>query len=83
MHSGSLHFTVTAIATTRSTSRSVATTVAVRLTATAEMKTITTTVLKADSLYFRRTASRFPQRIEEGLRPHIIVAISDSTPLLQ
>jgi hypothetical protein len=30
MHSGSLHFTVTAIATTRSTSRSVATTVAVR-----------------------------------------------------
>jgi len=82
MHSGSLHFTVTAIATTRSTSRSVATTVAVRLTATAEMKTITT-VLKADSLYSRRTASRFPQRIEEGLRPHIIVAISDSTPLLQ
>jgi hypothetical protein len=47
------------------------------------MKTITTTVLKADSLYSRRTASRFPQRIEEGLRPHIIVAISDSTPLLQ
>jgi hypothetical protein len=47
------------------------------------MKTITTTVLKADSLYFRRTASRFLQQIEEGLRPHIIVAISDFTPLLQ
>jgi hypothetical protein len=47
------------------------------------MKTITTTGLKADSLHLRRTASRFPQLIEEGLRPHIIAAISNSTPLLQ
>lgn len=82
-HSGSLHFAATAIAATRSTSRSVATKVAIRWTATAEMKTITTTVLKTDSWYSRRTASRFLQPIGEGLRPHIIAAVSDFTPLLQ
>jgi hypothetical protein len=47
------------------------------------MKTITTKGLRADSLYSRRTASRFPQPIEEELMRHIIAAISDSTPLLQ
>jgi hypothetical protein len=47
------------------------------------MKTITTKGLRADSLYSRRTASRYPQPIEEGLRPHIIAAISDSIQVLQ
>ena len=47
------------------------------------MKTITTTGLKADSLYSRKTASRFLQLIEGVLRPHFIVAIFDSTSLLQ
>ena len=47
------------------------------------MKTITTEGLKADSLYSRKTASIFPQLIEEEFRPHFIVAISDSASLLQ